>query len=128
MDLLKIKAKDIMITDPLAVHPTEQIAAVDLLMSRNHIGGIPVIENGNLVGLITMRDIMLSRFSICVNGMKVEDLMRRNPASVTPESSIKEVLNIIVNQQIDQIPVIDEGEVVGLIINENLLKMLYKYI
>ena len=128
MDLSKIKAKDLMVTEPLAVHPSEQIAAVDLLMSRNKLGGIPVIEDGILIGLITMRDIMLSRFSICVDGMKVGDLMRRNPAFLTPDSSLKEVLEIIVNQQIDQIPVIENDEVVGLITSENLLKNLVDHI
>lgn len=128
MDLSDLKAKDLMSTEPLAVHPSEQIAAVDLLMSRNKLGGIPVIDNGKLVGLITMRDIMLSRFSLCVDGMKVEDLMRRNPAQLSPESSLKEVLDIIVNQQIDQIPVIEDGEIVGLIYSENLLKKLVDYI
>ena len=128
MDLSDLKAKDLMDTEPLAVHPSEQIAAVDLLMSRNKLGGIPVVDGGSLMGLITMRDIMLSRFSLCVDGMKVEDLMRRNPAFVTPESSLKEVLNIIVNQQVDQIPVIENGEVVGIITNDKLLKNLVAFI
>ena len=127
MGLNELKAKDIMVTEPLAVHPSEQIAAVDLLMSRNSLSGIPVID-GKLIGIITMRDIMLSRFSLCVDGMKVGDLMRRNPAFVTPESPLKEVLNIIVNQQIDQMPVIEDDEVVGLITSDNLLKNLVDYI
>ncbi|MHA1785680.1 MAG: CBS domain-containing protein [Candidatus Helarchaeota archaeon] len=122
MTLSELKARDVMVTEPIAVHPSEQIAAVDLLMSRNNLGGIPVIDNSRLIGIITLRDIMLSRFSICVNGMKVEDLMMKNPVSVSPDTLIKEVLSLIIKYQLEQLPVTENGEVVGLITKENLLK------
>ncbi len=127
MDLSKLTAKDIMVSEPLAVHPLEQIAAVDLLMSRNNLSGIPVID-GKLIGIITMRDIMLSRFSICVNGLKVEDLMRKNPVSVTPDSPIKEVLKIILEQKLEQVPVVEDGQVVGIINNDKILRKILEFL
>ena len=125
MDLNELKAKDIMVTEPLAVHPSEQIAAVDLLMSRNSLSGIPVID-GKLIGIITMRDIMLSRFSICVNGLKVEDLMRKDPVCVSPESPLKEVLNIILDQKLEQVPVVEDEQVIGIINNDKILRKIFE--
>ena len=127
MVLDDLKAKDIMVTEPLSVHPSEQIAAVDLLMSRNSLSGIPVID-GKLIGLITMRDIMLSRFSICVNGLKVEDLMRKNPVCVTADAPLKEVLNIILTQKLEQVPVVEDEFVIGIINNDKILRKIYEYI
>lgn len=126
MELKGIKAKDIMVTELLTISPTEKVAAADLLMVRNNIGGLPVIENEKLVGIITQKDIMLSRFSISVGGLHVEDLMTRNPITVNPETSIEEIIEIMITKKIERIPVIKDEKLVGLVMHGQILKKIHE--
>ncbi|MHA1265130.1 MAG: CBS domain-containing protein [Candidatus Helarchaeota archaeon] len=126
MEIKNIKAKDIMITDLLTINPSEKVAAADLLMVRNSIGGLPVIENEKLVGILTQRDIMLSRFSISVGGLQVEDLMTRNPITITPDTSLVEILEIMLTKGVERLPVIENEKLVGLVMHGQILRKLYE--
>ncbi len=126
MSLKDVKAEDIMIRDLLTISPTEKVAAADLLMVRNSIGGLPVIDNENLVGILTQRDIMLSRFSISVGGLQVEDLMTRNPVSINPETPLNEIIKIMLNYKVERLPVIKEGKLVGMVMHGQILKKIHE--
>ena len=126
MSIKGLKAKDVMITNPISIPPSEQVAAADLLMTRNNLGGLPVIDfDGNLIGMITLRDIMRSRFSISVGGMSVEDIMEKNPYLISLNTTLKEILNIMVEKGIKHIPVVENGKLVGLIVRKEILKEIY---
>jgi len=129
LSIKDIKANEIMVKNPISIPPAEQIAAADLLMTRNNIGGLPVTDlEGNLVGLISLRDIMLSRFTISVGGMKVEDIMEKNLKTVSPNTSLKEVLKIMLENRIERIPVVENGKLLGLIVHKEILKEIYNKI
>lgn len=125
MEIKDVTAKDIMISDLLTVSPSEKVAAADLLMVRNSIGGLPVIENERLVGILTQRDIMLSRFSISVGGLQVEDLMTRNPVTVTPDTPLDKLLELMLEKNVERLPVIKDGKLVGLVMHGQILRKLY---
>lgn len=124
-DLTDIKARDCMVKDPITIPSTEQIAAADLLMLRNNIGGLPVVDDGVLVGILTQRDILLSRFSHTIGGIKVGDLMTKDPMAVTPDTPLKEILQIFADKGFERIPVIDDDEVVGMVIQRKVLESIY---
>jgi CBS domain-containing protein len=118
-----------MVKNPISIPPSEQVAAADLLMTRNSIGGLPVIDlEGNLIGEISMRDIMLSRFNISVGGMKVEDIMKKNVDSVSPEASLKELLEIMIKKRLRRIAVVENNKLVGLVVHKEILKEVYSKI
>jgi acetoin utilization protein AcuB len=63
LDQLTVKA--IMTSDPVTVHPDSTIARAAQLMLDNKIGGLPVVEDGKLVGIITEMDfcrLIVSQF------------------------------------------------------------------
>src|SRR5437762_2507353 len=62
-----------MITDPITLEPTALLSEALAVMQRFHISGIPVVENGKLVGILTNRDI---RFETRLN-RPVAELMTR---------------------------------------------------
>ena len=126
MEIKDILAKDIMISELLTINPKEKVAAADLLMVRNSIGGLPVIEEGKLVGILTQKDIMLSRFSISVGGLQVEDLMTRKPITVTPNTSLEQILEIMLTKNVERLPVIKDEKLFGLVMHVQILKKLYE--
>ncbi len=126
----ELKAHDLMKTNVVSVHPDEKVAAIDLLMVRKSLGGVPILELGTdkLVGIVTQRDIMLSRFRTSIAGMTVENLMTRNPITVSSEASIKELLGLMLSHRIERLPVVDKGKLVGMIEPESILSAIYKKI
>ena len=128
MSVQELKARDLMKPDVISVHPNEKVAAVDLLMVRRSLGGVPILEQetNKLVGIVTQRDIMLSRFRTSIAGMTVENLMTKNPISVSSDTSIKELLGIMLSHRIERLPVVDNGKLVGMIEPESILNAVYK--
>jgi tRNA nucleotidyltransferase (CCA-adding enzyme) len=126
MEFKGIKAKDIMITELMTISPTEKVAAADLIMVRNSIGALPVIDNEKLVGIITQDDIMLSRFSISVGGLQVGDLMTRNPITITPDTALDKIIEVMVNKQVERLPVVTGEKLSGLVTYVQILKKIYQ--
>ncbi|NVM28630.1 MAG: CBS domain-containing protein [Candidatus Helarchaeota archaeon] len=130
MSMSDLKARDLMKTKITSVRPDEKVAAVDLLMVRKSLGGVPILqyETDKLVGIVTQRDMMLSRFRTSIAGMTVENLMTKNPITVSPDVSIKELLGLMLSHRIERLPVIDNGKLVGIIEPDSILKAVYQTI
>lgn len=130
MSIKDLKARDLMNPDVTSVYPDEKVAAVDLLMVRKSLGGVPILEpeTEKLVGIVTQRDIMLSRFRTSIAGMTVENLMTKNPITVASDTPIKDLLGIMLRHRIERLPVVDKSKLVGMIEPETILNAVYKKI
>ncbi len=107
------------IDNPLTVAPQETILDVKEIMKKYTFSGLPVVENGKLVGIITGRDLRFCRD----DSMRVEDAMTKDPVvasgSPTPESA-REKFN---RHRIEKLPVTDaEGRLTGLITVKDMEK------
>ncbi|MHA1276059.1 MAG: CBS domain-containing protein [Candidatus Helarchaeota archaeon] len=130
MDVSDLKARDLMNIDIVYVRPDEKVAAVDLLMIRKSLGGVPILEydTDKLVGIVTQRDIMLSRFRTSIAGMTVENIMTRNPITVGPDQKIKELLNLMLKHSIERLPVLEDGKIIGIVEPESILYAVFNII
>ncbi len=128
MPISDLKAQDLMVKDVPVVHPDEKVAAVDLLMVRKSLGGVPILEynTNKLVGIVTQRDIMLSRFRTSIAGMTIENIMTKNPITVSVDASIKEILTLMLKHSIERLPVVQNDKLVGMIEPESILSAVYK--
>ena len=128
MSISELKARDLMKIDVTYVRPDEKVAAIDLLMVRKSLGGVPIVEynTDKLVGIVTQRDIMLSRFRTSIAGMTVENLMTKNPITVSPETSIKELLGLMLSHSIERLPVLENGKLIGIIEPDSILYAVHK--
>ncbi|MFW9900117.1 MAG: CBS domain-containing protein [Candidatus Thorarchaeota archaeon] len=129
----KIKVSEIMIKDPLFIYPKEKISTTELLMVRKNIGGLPVVKehkNKQLIGIITQRDIRLARFAMSLDSPNttVKDLMTPDPFKVKEDDTLLHVLEIMVNNKIQRLPVVNEvNELKGLVIQNVILKTLLQF-
>ena len=133
----KITVKEIMSKDLTVVSPTERLVHARRLMIESHVGRLPVVEDDELVGMITSKDLMRAFIDFRKNvpekyqksqikEVLVEDIMSINPQYVSKEMSISEVSNIMIETGYNGLPVVDEGKVVGIITQTDILRLIEK--
>lgn len=133
----KITVKEIMSKDLIVVSPTERLVHARRLMIEANVGRLPVVEDDKLVGMITSKDLMRAFIDFRKNVPEkhqksqikevfVEDIMSGNPQFVSKEMSITEVSNIMIETGYNGLPVVEEGKLVGIITQTDILRLIQK--
>jgi len=116
-------AEEIMIEEVHVTSRTDVIAAAKLKMMRCNVGGLPVVDEGKLVGMITHRDILLAGGEALI--LKVDDLMSKDLMVADMKTPIMEITKIMADKGYQRIPVIDDhGNLMGLITQSSLIRAL----
>jgi CBS domain-containing protein len=146
-----LKARDIMTTEVISVHPGTEIVEAAKLLLEHHFNGLPVVdEEGRLKGMISQDDLISQQRKIPlpsyfilldsliplkspkniekairkISAVTVGDAMTPDPITVTPESSLEDIATIMVKHNIHTLPVLDQGKLVGIIGKEDILRTL----
>jgi IMP dehydrogenase len=115
------KSESGMIVDPISIEPGRRLYEVLEIMSKYKISGVPVVKDGNLVGIITNRDL---RFETNLD-QKVEAVMtKENLATARMGITLEESKKILHARRIEKLLVVDEdGKLVGLITIKDIEKI-----
>ena len=109
------------IVDPIYLAPGNTLADADELMNKYHISGVPITEEGKLVGIITNRDM---RFETDLS-RPISDIMTSEGLVTAPENTtIDEAKEILKAHRIEKLPLVDkDGYLKGLITIRDIEKM-----
>lgn len=126
----KTKVKEIMTKDVLTVDCEEiTVLAFEKLM-KHKISAMPVINDGKMVGIVTATDLghnlILDKYQY---GTKVKSVMVKDVACVSPDDSVKDAIDVMFDKApgdsiINQLPVVENGELVGIISDGDIIKIL----
>ncbi|MBV8135310.1 MAG: universal stress protein [Deltaproteobacteria bacterium] len=105
---------------PVTVAPGEKVAAVIMRMQQGNFRSAPVVENGRLVGLITDRDIRGQMGRVDTTEARVA--MSESPPTVTPATPVQDAARVLFEQKLDALPVVENGRLVGVITNSDILR------
>jgi len=110
-----------MIIAPVTLGPDEPVRRAQELMSHYHISGLPVTENGKLVGIITNRDL---RFETDMNKLVREAMTHKNLITTGEGTTLEEAKRILHEHRIEKLPVVDEEmNLLGLITIKDIEKV-----
>ena len=118
----KLKAEDIMIEEVHVTSPKDLVAAAKLKMMRCNVGGLPVVDDKRIVGIITHRDVLLAGGEAL--GLKVNDLMTKELYVANRDTPILEITQVMADKGYQRIPVVENGNLVGLITQSSLIRAL----
>ncbi|CCO24528.1 CBS domain-containing protein [Maridesulfovibrio hydrothermalis] len=148
-----LKAKDIMTSGALTLEPETEIGAAAKLLLDKHLNGVPVVDKaGELVGVICQSDLVAQQKSISMPSLftildgfiplssnddlerevnkiaatKVAHAMTPDPVTVTPDTSIEKIADLMVERKLYTLPVVEDGKLIGVVGKEDVLKVLTK--
>ncbi len=94
-----------MIVDPVTLPPTATLAEAHAIMARFHISGVPITEDGRLVGILTNRDL---RFEDD-HGRRVSQVMTKERLITAPVgTTLEQARDILAKHRIEKLPVVDD--------------------
>lgn len=119
----------------ITVQPEMAITKAHEIMSNAKIHQAPVLKDGKLVGLITVNDIQKAypssatslaiwEVATLIDKIKVKDVMMKDVRTVEESTPIEEAARILVDNKIDGLPVMRGEEVVGIITETDLFKIM----
>lgn len=146
-----MKAKEIMVKPIVTASPKTIVLEVAQKMLQQGVGSVPVVDDtGQLLGIITQGDFCRSPgrmvpFSLfespnvlsnwlypdqvekvykAARNLRAQDIMHSPVVTVSPEASLERVLALMLKHDINRIPVVRRGKVVGIISRFDLLKVM----
>ncbi len=109
------------ITDPFSLSPNHYVYEANDLMNQFHISGVPVTENGFLVGIITNRDL---KFEPDHSKKIYEVMTRENLITALEGTTVEEAKEILTKHKIEKLPLVDkDGFLKGLITIKDIEKI-----
>ncbi len=129
MNLKEVTAKDIMSTEVTVIRMMEKVTAAEMMMIKRNIGGLPVVSDSDkLVGMLTQRDIQLSRSIIGTEAFHVDDLYSRNPIKGTVDEDFPSLIKKMNENNIERIPIVNGNDhVVGIVVTKDIIKALGEF-
>lgn len=115
-----------MTTTPHTVRPDLTLAAADMIMRENNIRHLPVLDGGQLVGLLSERDIRLieSFKDVDIQAVQVTEAMAQDVFSVSPSSTLDEVVLTMAAKKYGSAVVTQNSHVVGIFTTVDALQAL----
>lgn len=148
-----MKIKDIMTTEVITVSTDDSVEKCAKLLQEHNISGLPVTdENGHVVGMVTEGDLIRRASRIKAPGyleilggliylgspgkfvdelqramaLEAGRLMSKNLISIKPDESLETAATLMVKNNINRLPVIDEeGSLVGIVARRDIMHYLY---
>lgn len=111
-DILKAKGSAV-----FSIEPGTAVSEALSLMVRNDIGSLVVLEGARLAGMLTFREVLraLDANKGKLAGLKVSDVMIRNPACGSPDDSLESLRELMNKDHIRYLPVKEGDKLVGVI-------------
>ncbi|MBQ3254903.1 MAG: IMP dehydrogenase [Rikenellaceae bacterium] len=115
------RAENGMIYDPITISKDNTVGDALKLMHDNKIGGIPVVNDANiLIGIVTNRDLRFQRDM----SRKIEEVMTHEGLVTTTNPDLTHAADVLLQNKIEKLPVVDaNGKLVGLLTYKDITKV-----
>jgi len=145
---MTMKVSEIMTRDVVTLRPDQTLEDAAKLLMETGVSGVPVVQDEKVVGMLSERDLLETRttprpprYMELLGGIiylddvkefqeqlqktiatKVEQVMSRNVAAVKADSSVAEAAKIILERGVNRVPVIEDGQLVGIVTRSDVLR------
>ena len=126
----------IMTTDLVTINHTNSLFDAEKLFNKHKIRHIPVVNNKQIIGILSLTDLLRISFvdnygeddsqvdTAVYNMLSLEQVMVKDPVHIAPSLTIKEVAEILAKKEFHALPVVENGDLVGIVTTTDLLNYL----
>lgn len=119
----------------ITVTPDTALPEAHRLMTENRIRRLPVLQDGRLVGIVTLGDLReaepsnatslsIWELNYLLSRLPVAEIMTENPKTVSQDATVREAAHIMLTHKVSGLPVVDNaGNVVGIITESDIFRM-----
>jgi acetoin utilization protein AcuB len=132
---MKMRIRDIMTKNPITADSETLVLDAQKIMKENNIRRLPIVEKGKLLGIVTQHDLLeaspspatslsIHELNYLLAKMKVKEVMKKNPVTLTSDMPFEEALKIGQEKKIGSFPVVDKGKLVGIATESDIVRFL----
>ncbi len=114
------RSEDLTIRDVITTAPDSSILEANIIMDMEDVSGLPVVENGKIIGIISRRDIKPIINSDAKK--KVRDFMTEEVVTISESTSPEEALDIAYDNKVERLPVVQNNCIVGIVTIRDILE------
>jgi CBS-domain-containing membrane protein len=137
-----IQAKDIMSEDLVVVYDDMRVSQVAHLLLRQRVSGFPVLSREKkILGIVTMTDLFRVIHETSVDStdhapkakiaelkeIPVSLIMSRNIVTITPQTTLAEIVRFVAERGMHSFPVMENGQMVGIVGRHDILNAVFAY-
>jgi acetoin utilization protein AcuB len=111
-----------MVRKLVTIGPNTSILKAMEVMRKNSIRHLPVVEGDDFIGFVTEGDLRQASLLSMVDKVSIEDVMIKNPVTISPEASLEEAAKLISSHKIGGLPVVKGKKLVGIITIVDILR------
>jgi len=131
-----VPVSTIMTKNVVKLHLSDDLTKAESLFKKHHIRHIPVVNGNLIVGMLSYTDLLRISFADAIdeeeqeidvtvyNMFSVEQVMARNLVKVAPDTSIREVAEILSKSEFHALPIVEGDLLVGIVTTTDLIKYL----
>ena len=127
--------RDVMTTDVTTLREDAALVDATLIFASSGVRHIPILNGKKLVGIVTERDLkhytpsILSgippaEYNRLMGSTPLSKIMTRDPATIEPGKTISEAVQMLYDRRIGCLPVVEDGELKGIITTTDMLNLL----
>ncbi|MCP5057207.1 MAG: CBS domain-containing protein [bacterium] len=127
------RVRDIMGRQLVTISAGDRLSTVEDIMTLGHVRHMPVVQAGQLVGVVSERDLLRASLSVLsehrdderrafMHMVEIERVMSTPPIVVQPDATIEEAALIMAESRIGCLPVLDGDQLLGMITETDILR------
>ena len=145
-----MKVRDVMTVEVVTAHPDTSVNLVARLMAGRDISGVPVVEDGRVVGIVTELDLIVRNtrlkppafFALLdaripletpahyrerlrhMLGTLARDVMTEEVVTIGPDEELETLAEVMVKRRVNPLPVVEDGTLVGIVSRSDIIGMM----
>jgi CBS domain-containing protein len=136
-----MRVKDVMTADVTTVAPATDLREVAALLVRNRISGVPVVEGGRVLGVVSERDILFKErpsdglhrgvlawlmdegdLMLKIDARQAREAMTSPAVTIGPTRSVADAATLMLDEGVSRLPVVEGGGLVGIVTRHDLVR------
>ena len=124
-----LRVGNLMTLDPIVIGSDQRASEAERLLKTYRVSGLPVVDRGELIGLISQADLMVARSSEMIGAnwerMRVRHLMSTPAVTVHATATLAHAASLMIQRHIHRLVVVgDDGSPIGVLTTLDLLRVL----